>query len=247
MGGLSFLNKKSWHTGTIKNNENVWIAQQKKQAEEEAVKEIQKKLAEERQMDDLVDMQAMAGHKSTKKARVDWMYEAPGMQSAEANEDFLTGKKEAKIEKDNDLTQLANERSGVLIHGKEASGGTAAAPRVQLNPRDMALKVREDPMLAIKKQEQASLQHILNNPVKMAQLKKQVSDAQGEKKARKAERKAEKKAAKKHKKSDKKKSKHKHKSRHKGSSSSGSSSGDEDGGEKGEPPAGHRGHHAGYS
>jgi hypothetical protein len=38
------------------------------------------------------------------------------------------------------------------------------------NTRDTYAKVREDPLFLIKKQEQHSLESIMNNPIKMKQL-----------------------------------------------------------------------------
>ena len=35
---LSFLSKKSWHTGKIRNQEAVWIEEQKKAAEDKKIK-----------------------------------------------------------------------------------------------------------------------------------------------------------------------------------------------------------------
>jgi len=34
MSALKFLGKKSWHTGTIQNQERVWLAEQKKDEED---------------------------------------------------------------------------------------------------------------------------------------------------------------------------------------------------------------------
>ena len=45
---LSFLSKKTWHTSNIKNVEQVWIAEQKKEKEEKKLKELQKQIEEKR-------------------------------------------------------------------------------------------------------------------------------------------------------------------------------------------------------
>jgi len=36
---LKFLNKKGWHTGSIRNVEKVWKAEQKHEAEQEKIEE----------------------------------------------------------------------------------------------------------------------------------------------------------------------------------------------------------------
>ena len=41
MPGLSFLSKKSWHTSNISNQEKVWLAEQKAEAEAVKTKELQ--------------------------------------------------------------------------------------------------------------------------------------------------------------------------------------------------------------
>lgn len=41
MPGLSFLSKKSWHTSNISNQEKVWLAEQKAEAEALKTKELQ--------------------------------------------------------------------------------------------------------------------------------------------------------------------------------------------------------------
>lgn len=43
---MAFLNKKSWHTATLKNVETVWVAQQKKKEEDKKLKELQRQLQE---------------------------------------------------------------------------------------------------------------------------------------------------------------------------------------------------------
>ena len=51
--GLSFLNKKSWHTASFQNIEKVWIAEQKKKDEDRKQHERAKKLKEEVQAEEL--------------------------------------------------------------------------------------------------------------------------------------------------------------------------------------------------
>ncbi|MCI65246.1 pre-mRNA-splicing factor CWC25-like protein, partial [Trifolium medium] len=46
---LKFLNKKGWHTGSLRNIENVWKAEQKHNAEEKKLDELRKQIQEERE------------------------------------------------------------------------------------------------------------------------------------------------------------------------------------------------------
>lgn len=45
--------KKSWHPTTMKNMERVWKAEQKHEAEQKKIEELQKELAEERAREEI--------------------------------------------------------------------------------------------------------------------------------------------------------------------------------------------------
>jgi hypothetical protein len=47
-GGLAFLNKKTWHPGSFRNQEEVWKREQQAAAEERKLNEMRKQLEEER-------------------------------------------------------------------------------------------------------------------------------------------------------------------------------------------------------
>ena len=61
MSALQFLNKKSWHTSTIKNNEKVWIREQEAAKEAARIAELQKQIAEERRQQDLQRLEEESG------------------------------------------------------------------------------------------------------------------------------------------------------------------------------------------
>ncbi|KAJ6906877.1 hypothetical protein NC652_024320 [Populus alba x Populus x berolinensis] len=46
---LKFLNKKGWHTGSLRNIENVWKAEQKHDAEQKKLEELRKQIQDERE------------------------------------------------------------------------------------------------------------------------------------------------------------------------------------------------------
>lgn len=95
--GLGFLSKKSWHTKNLSNQEKVWIAEQKKLAEEQKTKELAKQIQQEREREEL---DKIAGKKSSTLDRgIDWMYQHTAGASELAKEDeakkqeeFLLGK-----------------------------------------------------------------------------------------------------------------------------------------------------------
>lgn len=58
---LKFLNKKGWHTGSLRNIENVWKAEQKHDAEQKKLEELRKQIREERERDEFRLLQERAG------------------------------------------------------------------------------------------------------------------------------------------------------------------------------------------
>ena len=61
-GPLAFLNKKHFHTGSIRNVEEVWKREQKAAKEEARLEELQKQIAQERQLEELEQVAEKAGH-----------------------------------------------------------------------------------------------------------------------------------------------------------------------------------------
>ncbi|KOM53225.1 hypothetical protein LR48_Vigan09g188400 [Vigna angularis] len=58
---LKFLNKKGWHTGSLRNIENVWKAEQKHEAEQKKLEELRKQIQEERERTEFRLLQEKAG------------------------------------------------------------------------------------------------------------------------------------------------------------------------------------------
>ncbi len=96
MGGGDLNMKKSWHPLLHSNQERVWKREQEVLAERKKTQELQKELAQERAVQELQRLQAEAGGKAAKEARVEWMYAAPAEgngPNAEELEQYLLGKK----------------------------------------------------------------------------------------------------------------------------------------------------------
>lgn len=72
-GPLAFLNKKHFHTGSIRNVEEVWKREQKAAREEARLEELQTQIAQERQLEELAQVAEKAGH-ARPQDRLDWMY-----------------------------------------------------------------------------------------------------------------------------------------------------------------------------
>ena len=58
---LKFLNKKGWHTGSLRNIETVWKAEQKHESEQKKLEELRKQIQDEREKSEFRLMQEQAG------------------------------------------------------------------------------------------------------------------------------------------------------------------------------------------
>ncbi|KAL8914180.1 MAG: hypothetical protein Q9171_001175 [Xanthocarpia ochracea] len=164
MGGDLNL-KKSWHPLLMTNQRRVWEEEKKALDERKRIEQMMKERQEERQIQELQEMQEAAGGKK-RLNRVDWMYSGPSAGQAgttEEMEGYLLGKRRI----DGLLKGTENQKLE-----KEASQDSFMALQKANTVRDTASKIREDPMLAIKKQEQAAYEALMNDPVKRRLLLK---------------------------------------------------------------------------
>jgi len=86
----NFLSKKSWHTGSLKNIENVWKAEQRAADEARKIEQIKRELAEQEQILDL--RKRLAESQGRRMDRLDWMYEG-SLRRDPTVDDYLLGKK----------------------------------------------------------------------------------------------------------------------------------------------------------
>ncbi|RAL66705.1 hypothetical protein DID88_007489 [Monilinia fructigena] len=162
MGGDLNL-KKSWHPHLMKNQTRVWEEEKKALEERRRTEQRIKELKEERAKEEIQNKLEAAGSRK-RVDRVDWMYQGPSSGQAgttEEMEGYLLGKR----------------RIDGLIKGtehknleKQASEASFMALQNANTLRDTAAKVREDPMLAIKRQEQAAYEAMMNDPIKRRRL-----------------------------------------------------------------------------
>lgn len=155
--------KKSWHPVLMSNQRRVWEEEKKALDERKRTEQRVKELKEERAKEEIQAKLEAAGSRK-RIDRVDWMYQGPSSGqggTTEEMEGYLLGKR----------------RIDGLIKGtehkkleKQASEDSFMALRNANTLRDTASKIREDPMLAIKKQEQAAYEAMMNDPIKRRQL-----------------------------------------------------------------------------
>eukprot|EP01052_Picozoa_sp_SAG31_P052968 SAG31_NODE_13343_length_873_cov_5.615979_1_plen_142_part_10 len=134
-----------------------------KKAEDSKLEEIRKQIAEERQV---MELEASANGKRKKEQAVSWMYEVPLSGDQASQEEHLLGKEVTLDATPGELDKLA-EKPGALW----MQDGSDAA-------QDMAIKIRMDPLLAIRKQEETAKRKVLQNPVEMLKRKLQLQQAQ---------------------------------------------------------------------
>ncbi|KAL1987699.1 hypothetical protein VTN96DRAFT_2539 [Rasamsonia emersonii] len=178
MGGDLNL-KKSWNPVLQKNQEKTWLAERKALEERKRIEQMMRERQEERQIQELQEMQEAAGGKK-RPNRVDWMYNGPSdgqPGTTEEMEGYLLGKRRI----DNLIKGTENQKLE-----KSATEDSFMAVQNANTARDTAAKIREDPMFAIKKQEQAAYEAMMNDPVRRRQLLKAagVEDATSEKERR---------------------------------------------------------------
>ncbi|OBT50957.1 hypothetical protein VE04_08340 [Pseudogymnoascus sp. 24MN13] len=162
MGGDLNL-KKSWHPVLMSNQKKVW-EEEKKALDERKKTELRiKELKEERAKEEIQQKLEAAGSRK-RVDRVDWMYQGPSngqSGTTEEMEGYLLGKRRIDtLIKGNDHKKLE----------KQASEDSFMALQKANTLKDTAAKVREDPMLAIKRQEQAAYEAMMNDPIKRKQL-----------------------------------------------------------------------------
>ncbi|CZT09301.1 related to pre-mRNA-splicing factor cwc25 [Rhynchosporium agropyri] len=162
MGGDLNL-KKSWHPVLMSNQRRVW-EEENKALEERKKTDLRIKELKEEQKKEEIQRELEAAGSRKRVDRVDWMYQGPSSGQAgttEEMEGYLLGKR----------------RIDPLIKGvehkkleKQAAEDSFMALQHANTLRDTAQKVREDPMLAIKRQEQAAYEAMMNDPIKRRQL-----------------------------------------------------------------------------
>ncbi|KAH8180245.1 pre-mRNA splicing factor domain-containing protein [Sarocladium implicatum] len=191
MGGGDLNLKKSFHPTLRRNQQAVWEAEQQALAERKATQQRINEIREERAKEELQKQLEAAGGKK-RVDRVEWMYQGPtdgAVGTTEETEAYLLGKR----------------RIDNLIKGTEhkklekASGEDSFMALQNANTaRDTASKIRDDPLLAIKKKEQATYEAMMNDPIKRRQLMARAGVDDGDERKKDKERRREERHRRKH-------------------------------------------------
>ncbi|KAM0049818.1 putative CBF1-interacting co-repressor CIR domain, pre-mRNA splicing factor [Helianthus debilis subsp. tardiflorus] len=179
--GMKFLNKKGWHTGSLRNIENVWKAEQKHEAEQKKLEELRKQIHEEREKAEFRQLQEQAGL-VPRQERLDFLYDS-GLSVGKGSSDGGFKALEsfpAKAEPEQPSASTKPSAPGALFEDKPQSAN------------DAWRKLHSDPLLMIKQREQEALARVKNNPVQMAMIRKSVEAKKHKEKASDGENRKEK-------------------------------------------------------
>lgn len=99
--------------------------------------ELRKQIEEERQLQELRQLQAASGNKKAAQPRVDWMYDGP-MAHTSSTEDYLLGKEYKAKDPVSELKET------------EAVPGALWTNEASSSVNDTFSRLNEDPMMMIK-------------------------------------------------------------------------------------------------
>lgn len=174
MGGNDLNLKKSWHPQLMTNQRRVYDAEQAALQERKITEARLEEIRRERQIEETQkQLEASGGPKRID--RVEWMYQGTNDTGRDeySSEAFLLGKRRIdSILRGDDAKKV-----------EQTAGPTGEAPGpmpVVASARDTAAKIREDPLVAIKRQEQEAYQAMMKDPTKRRQLLAQMGIAEEE-------------------------------------------------------------------
>ncbi|KAJ0017333.1 hypothetical protein Pint_09626 [Pistacia integerrima] len=175
---LKFLNKKGWHTGSLRNIENVWKAEQKHDAEEKKLDELRKQIQEERERSEFRLLQEQAGL-VPRQERLDFLYDS-GLAVGKSDGGGASGSGSGFKA----LEQPSTTSSSATAKQQSSAPGALFEDDKPHSAGDAWRKLHSDPLLLIRQREQEALARVKNNPVKMALIRKSVEETKHKDKPR---------------------------------------------------------------
>ena len=159
---LSFLNKKIWHPGSFANMEKTWVTEQRYREVERRAIEKAKKIKEEKVFEEMKKIQVEKGLiPAYHLNRLDFMYQCPQPENAEnknENEEFLLGK---RFDDDNEENFMKKKKKKIVPKFAD----TYANPK-----NEEFVRIHEDPLYLILKEEKKQRKEIEQNPYKMKMI-----------------------------------------------------------------------------
>ncbi|TLS21904.1 uncharacterized protein PpBr36_09652 [Pyricularia pennisetigena] len=182
MGGGDLNLKKSWHPQLLSNQRKVYESEQRALEERKKTQQRIQELREERAQEELQKKIEEAGGKK-RIDRVDFLYNGPtdgALGTTEELEGFLLGKRS--------IASVLTKDDGKQLRQTAGEDKFATALGNANSARDTATKIREDPLLAIKRREQEAYEAMMNDPIKRRQLLASMGIDDGVKKERREKR-----------------------------------------------------------
>ncbi|XP_050227157.1 uncharacterized protein LOC126676877 [Mercurialis annua] len=176
---LKFLNKKGWHTGSLRNIENVWKAEQKNDAEQKKLEELRKQIQEERERSEFRQLQEQAGL-VPRQERLDFLYDSGLAVGKGSSSSAAGGSSGVAFKALEEVVPPTTENASASA----AASSTVLGALFEDKPHsanDAWRKLHSDPLLLIRQREQEALARIKNNPVQMAIIQKSVEASKEEK------------------------------------------------------------------
>ncbi|KAL3584934.1 hypothetical protein D5086_011801 [Populus alba] len=174
---LKFLNKKGWHTGSLRNIENVWKAEQKHDAEQKKLEELRKQIQDERERSEFRLLQEQAGL-VPKQERLEFLYDsglAVGKTSGSSSGGGVGVAFKALEESiPGSTTSSSNNNNAPSSSAQQSSAPGALFEDKPHSSNDAWRKLHSDPLLLIRQREQEALARVKNNPIQMAMIRKSV-------------------------------------------------------------------------
>ncbi|KAK2601102.1 hypothetical protein N8I77_010574 [Diaporthe amygdali] len=164
MGGNDLNLKKSWHPQLMSNQRRVYDAEQAALQERKLTEARLEEIRRERQIEETQkQLEAAGGQK--KVDRVEWMYQGPndGGRDEYSSEAFLLGKRRIDSVLRGDDMKKVEKTAG-------PTGETPGPVPIIASARDTAAKIREDPLVAIKRQQQEAYSAMAKDPAKRRQF-----------------------------------------------------------------------------
>ena len=159
---LSFLNKKIWHPGSFANMEKTWVTEQRYREVERRAIEKAKKIKEEKVFEEMKKIQVEKGLiPAYHLNRLDFMYQCPQPENEEnknQNEEFLLGK---RFDDDNEDNFMKKKKKKIIPKFAD----TYANPK-----NEEFVRIHEDPLYLILKEEKKQRKEIEQNPYKMKKI-----------------------------------------------------------------------------
>ncbi|KAJ6408654.1 hypothetical protein OIU84_011893 [Salix udensis] len=173
---LKFLNKKGWHTGSLRNIENVWKAEQKHDAEQKKLEELRKQIQDERERSEFRLLQEQAGL-VPKQERLEFLYDsglAVGKTSGSSSGGGVGVAFKSLEESIPGSTTTSNNNNAPSSSAQQSSVPGALFEDKPHSSNDTWRKLHSDPLLLIRQREQEALARVKNNPIQMAMIRKSV-------------------------------------------------------------------------